>query len=159
MVIHGIDVEIRGVKVGRGGGDEFGACASEQVFEEWQSLGSTSLQSDELIAVLFPQCCVDRIVQLRGIESHAYGDKGVHLVVLLGNGIVLRVLLKVLGPRDVDEDMREHANGIGIPAHHHVAEAHVIISREMRRHHPCEHGFLIQLDIIQRLQCQRVVPQ
>ena len=159
MVIYGIDVQVWGVEVGGCGGDKLRARTSEQVFKERQCLRSTSLQSDKLVAVFFPQRCVDRIVQLRRVERYANGDESVHLIVFFRDGVVLRVFLEILGPRDVDKDVREHANGIGVAAHHHVAEPHIVIRCEMRRHHPCEHGFLVQLDIIQRLQCQREIPQ
>ena len=147
-MVYGIDVQVWGVEVGGGGGDKFWACASEQIFKERQSLRSTSLQSDKLVTILLPQRCVDRIIQLRGIERHAYCNESVHLIILLRDGVVLRVLLEVLGPGDVDEDVRKHANGIGVAAHHHIAEAHIVIRRKMRCHHSCEHSFLIQLNVI-----------
>ena len=102
MVVEGIVVLFRGVEVRGSGGDELRTCAYEEIFKEGQSLRSTSLQSDELVAILLPQRRVDRVVQLGRIERHAYGDEGVHLIILLRDGVVLHILLEVLSARDVD---------------------------------------------------------
>jgi len=95
---------------------------------------------------------VDGVVESGGVESHADGDEGVHLVVLLGDRIVLSILLEVLRPRNVDEDMAEHADRICITAHHHVGEAYIIVGREVCGHNAGEHGFLVELNIIKSLQ-------
>ena len=83
------------------------------------------------------------IVELGRVEGDADGDKGVHLVVLLADAIVLRRLLKVFRSAHVDEDVRKHADGIGVAAQHHVTEADVVICSKVCRHDSGEHGFLV----------------
>lgn len=98
---------------------------------------------------------MNRVVQFRGVERDADGDEGVHLVVLLGDGIellALVVLLEVLGAGDVDEDVGEHADGVGIPAHHHVAKADVVVGGEVGGHDAGEHGFLVEFDVVEGLE-------
>ncbi len=159
MVLDGVDVDLGVVEVGRGGADEFGAGRAEEVFEEREGVRSASLQSVELVAVLLSQRGVNRIVQPGGAEAHADGDQSVHLVVFLRDAVVLRVLLEVLGPRDVHEDVAEHADGVGVAAHHHVRETDVVICSEVGGHDASEHGFLVELDVIQCLQCQAEVAE
>lgn len=159
VVLEGVHVELGVVEVGRRGRDELRAGRAEQLLVDGQSLGATSLQLQELVAVLLPERRVDRLVEPGGVESHADGNQRVHLVVLLRDGIVLRVLLEVLGARDVDEDVAEHAHGIGVAAHHHVREAHVVVGREVRGHDTGEHGLLVELDVVQGLQRETEVPQ
>ena len=75
----------------------------------------------ELLAVLLAKSSVNGVIQTGRVEGNTDGDQGVHLIVLLRDSVILTAtLLEVLCPRDVDEDVAEHANGIGIAAHHHV---------------------------------------
>lgn len=92
---------------------------------------------------------MDGVVELRRVEGNADGDQSIHLVVLLTDAIVLSIFLEILGSGDVNENVGEHADGIGITPQHHVAKADVVIRSKMRSHDAREHGFLIQLDIIQ----------
>jgi len=41
----------------------------------------------------------------------------------------LRVLLEALCSRDIDEDMGEGADSIGISAEHHIGETHIVVSK------------------------------
>ena len=93
------------------------------------------------------------------MEGDADGDEGVHLLVLLGDGVVLRVLVEVLGPRDVDEDVAEHPDGVGVPAHHHIGETDVVVRGEVGSHDPREHGLLVELDVVERLQREAEVTE
>ena len=104
---------------------------------------------------------MDGVVELGRGEGDAEGDQGVHLIVLLAHAVVLgRVaLLEVLRPADVHEDVAEHADGVGVAPQHHVAETDVVVRGEVRRHDAREHGFLVQLDVVERLQREREVPQ
>ncbi|KAL9030140.1 MAG: hypothetical protein Q9196_001714, partial [Gyalolechia fulgens] len=105
---------------------------------------------------------VDGIVQLGGVEGDADGDEGVHLIVFLGDGVELLgwvVFLEVLGAGDVDQDMGEHADGVGVAAHHHVAEADVVVGREMGGHDAGEHGFFVQLDVVERFEGEAEVAE
>ncbi len=102
---------------------------------------------------------MDGVVEFCGAEGDADGDEGVHLVVFLAHAVVLRVLLKVLRARDVDEDVAEHADGVGVAAHHHVAEADVVVGREVGGHDAGEHGFFVQFDVVEGLQGQGEVAE
>ena len=160
MVVDGVDVEAGVVEVRGGRRDEFGAGDAEEFLEEGEGVGPAALQARELVAVLVAQSRVDGVVELGGMESDADRHKGMHLVVLLADAVVLRrVLLEVLGARHVDEDVREHADGVGVAAQHHVAEADVVVGREVRRHHPREHGFFVELDVIECLERKAKVTQ
>ena len=93
---------------------------------------------------------MDGVVESGGDETDADGDQGVHLVVFLGDGVeVVAALLEVLGAADVDEDVGEHADGIGVAAEHHVAEADVVVGCEMGGHDAGEHGFLVHFDVVE----------
>lgn len=95
---------------------------------------------------------MDGVVESGGVESHADGNECIHLVVLLRDRVVLSILLEVLRPRNVDEDMAEHANRICVSAHHHVGEAYIVVGREVCGHNASEHGFLVKFDVIESLQ-------
>lgn len=41
---------------------------------------------------------MDGVIQTSGLESHTDGNQSVHLLVLLGDGVVLGALLEVLCP-------------------------------------------------------------
>lgn len=151
VVLDRVNVDLWVVEVGRSGADELGAGGAEELLEERKGIGSTALQPVELLAVLFPQRCVDGVVQSCGLEGDADGDECVHLVVLLCDGVVLGVLLEVLCPRDVDEDVAEHADGVRVPAHHHVGEPHVVVGCEVGSHDAGEHGLLVELNVVERL--------
>ena len=118
LVVDGVDVEGGVVEVGRGGRDEFRTGGAEELFEQRQRVGPAALEARELLAVFLAQRGVDCVVEARGVEGGADGDEGVHLLVLLRDGVVLVVLalLEVLGPADVDEDVAEHANRVGVAA-------------------------------------------
>ena len=86
---------------------------------------------------------MDRVVQFRRVEGYADCNQGVHLVVLFRDAVVLGGFLEVLGAGDVDEDVGEHADCVGVAPHHHVAEANVIVCCEMRGHYAGEHGLFV----------------
>ena len=157
VVLQRIDVELWVIEVGGSGRDEFGAGRTEQLLVDREGVWASALQLQELIAILLTESRVDSLVESGGVESHADGDKSVHLVVLLG--IVRSVLLEVLGSRDVDEDVAEHAHGICVTAHHHVGESHVVVGREMGGHNTSKHSLLVQLNIIESLQGQTEISQ
>ena len=95
---------------------------------------------------------MDGVVEFCRVEGYAYRHQSVHLIVFLGNGIELLglvVLLEVFCAGDVDEDVGEHADGVGVAAHHHVAEADVVVCCEMRGHDAGEHGFFVQFDVVE----------
>ena len=159
VVLNGVNVDFWVVEVGRCGADELGAGGAEELLKEGKRLGAAALQPVELLAVLFPQSSVDGVVEPGGLEGYTDGDKCVHLVVLLGNRIVLRVLLEVLCPRDVDEDVAEHADGIRVSSHHHVGESDVVVCGEVGGHDTGEHGLLVELDIVERLERETEVSE
>ena len=160
VVVDGVDVVGRVVEVRRSGADELGAGGAEQLLEDGQGLGAATLHAVELLAVLLADGGVDGVIQTGGVESDANGDQGVHLVVLLGNGVVVvTALLEVLGPGDVDQDVAEHADGVGIAAHHHVGETNVVVRGEVSSHDTGEHGLLVHLDVIEGLQSQAEVTE
>lgn len=159
VVLHGVNVDLWVVKIRWRGVDELGAGRSEKLLEEGQVLGSTTLQPVELLAILLTKRGVDGVVQTGRVEGHANHDESVHLVVLLRDRVILRVLLEVLRPRDIDEDVAEHADGIGIAAHHHVGETYVVVGGELSGHDAREHGLLVQLNVVECLECQAEVSQ
>ena len=55
--------------------------------------------------------------------------------------------------------MGEHACGIGVAPEHHVAEADVVVGVEMGGHDAREHGLLVHLDVVERLEREREVAQ
>lgn len=154
-----VDVGLGVLKVRRDGGDELGSSSAEELLEDGERLGAAPLQLKQLVAVLLSQGAVDGVVQTGRLESDADGNQGVHLLVLLGNRVVLSALLEVLGPRDVDEDVAEHADGISVAVLHHVGKAHVVVGGEVGSHDTCEHGLLVELDIVEGLEGEAEVTQ
>lgn len=159
MVIDGIHIHSRMIEIRRGRGDEFRARAAEQLLEQAQTLGPAALQSHELVAVLLAEGGVDGIVELHGVEGDADGDEGVHLLVLLADAVVLGVLLEILGSGHVHQDVAEHADGVGVAAEHQVGEADVVVGGEVGGHDAGEHGFLVELDVVERFEGEREVAQ
>ena len=159
VVLDRVDVDLWVVKVGRCGADKLGASSTEQLFEQRQGLGSTALQLVKLLAILLAESGVDGVVEPCGLEGNADGDKCVHLVVLLCDRVVLGVLLEVLGPRDVDEDVGEHADGVGVAAHHHVGETDIVVCGEVGGHNAGKLGLLVELDVVERLEGKAEVTQ
>lgn len=159
MVLNGVNVGLWVVKIGRHRGDELGAGSSEELLKDGQRLGSATLQLEQLVAVLLAKGAVDGVIQSGGLEGDADGDEGVHLLILLGDGVVLRILLEVLGPRDVDEDVAEHADGIGVAVHHHVGETDVVVRGEVGGHDARKHGLLVELNVVERLEGQAEVSE
>lgn len=102
---------------------------------------------------------MDCVVEFGGVEGNADGNKGVHLVIFLRDAVVLSVFLEILGARDVDEDMAEHADGVGVPPHHHVAKSDVVVGGEVGGHDTGEHCFLVELNVIQCFQCKTEVAE
>lgn len=98
MVLKGINVGLGVVKIRGNRGDELGASSAEELLEDGEGLGAAALQLEQLVTILLPQSTVDGVIQSSGLEGNADGNQGVHLLVLLGDGVVLGVLLEVLGP-------------------------------------------------------------
>ena len=149
VVVDRVDVQFWVVEVRRCRGDEFRAGGAEEVFEQREGFGPAALQAGELIAVFFAQGGVDGVVEFGGVEGDADGDEGVHLVIFLGDAVVLGRLLKVFGAADVDEDVGEHADGVGVAAHHHVAEANVVVGCEVGGHDAGEHCFFVEFNVVE----------
>lgn len=157
-MVNGVDIDGRVIEVGGSRADELGAGRAEKLLEDGKSLRASTLHAVELLAVLLANSGVDGVVQTGGVESDTDGDQGVHLIVLLGDGVVaIAALLEVLRPGDVDQNVAEHADGIAVAAHHHVGETHVVVGGEMGSHDPSEHGLLVHLDIIEGLKSQAEV--
>jgi len=152
VVLDRVDVGLGLVKVGGHGRDELRAGGAEELLEEGEGVGAALLQLEKLVAVLLAEGGVDGVVETGGVEGNADGDEGVHLVVLLCDGVVLSVLLEVLGPRDVDEDVAEHADGVGVAALHHVGETNIVVGGEVSGHDTGEHGLLVQLNVVEGLE-------
>ena len=158
-MLDGVDVGLGLVEVGRNGGDELGAGGAEELLVDGEGLGAAALELEELVAVFLAEGGVDGVIQTGGLEGNADGDEGVHLVVLLGDGVVLGVLLEVLGARNVDQDVAEHADGIGVAAHHHVGETDIVVGGEVGSHDAGEHGLLVELDVIEGLESEAEVTE
>lgn len=97
-MLDGVDIGLGVLEVGRNGRDELGARGAEKLLKDGERFGTTALELEKLVAILLAQGAVDGVVETGGVESHADGNQGVHLLVLLADGIVLGVLLEVLGP-------------------------------------------------------------
>lgn len=152
VVLDGVNVGLGVLEIRGNGRDELGARSPEQLLEDGKRLGTTALQLEKLVAILLTESSVDGVVQTRGVERNTDGNECVHLVVLLGDRIVLGVLLEVLGSRDVDENVAEHADGIGVSVHHHVRETHVVVGGEVGSHDTGEHGLLVELNVVEGLE-------
>lgn len=160
LVVDGVDVVGRVLEVRRSRADELGARGAEKLLEDGQSLGASTLHAVELLTVLLTDSGVDGVIQTSGVESHTDSDQSVHLVVLLGNGVVVvAALLEVLCAGNVDQNVAEHADGVGVTALHHVGETHVVVGGEVSGHHTGEHGLLVHLDVIEGLQGQAEVTE
>lgn len=159
VVLNGVHVELWGIEVRRRWGDELGARRAEELLVDWEGLLAAALELEELVAVLLAQGGVDGVIQSGWVESNTDCDQSVHLVVLLRDGIVLGSLLEVLGPRHVDEDVAEHADGIGVSAHHHVGEPNIVVGCEVCRHNARKHGLLVELDVVEGLEREAEVTQ
>lgn len=61
--------------------------------------------------------------------------------------------------RDVDKNVAEHADGIGVAAHHHVGETHVVVGCEVSVHNAGEHGLLVELDVVEGLEGEAEVTE
>lgn len=77
----------------------------------------------------------------------------------LGDRVVLGALLELLGPRNVDEDVAEHADGVGVAAHHHVGKPNIVVGREVGSHDTGEHGLLVELDVVEGLEGEAEVAE
>lgn len=152
VVLDGVNVDRRILKVRRSGRDESGAGLTEEILKDGERLGATELHASKLLTVLLTEGRVDSVVETSGVEGDANGDKSVHLVALLCDAIVLSVLLEVLCARNVDEDVGEHADGVGVAVHHHVRETDVVVGAELGSHDTGEHGFLVKLNVVQSLE-------
>ena len=152
VVLDGVDVGRRVVEIWGHGGDELGARRPEELLEDGERVRTALLELQQLIAVLLTQSRVDGVIQPRGVKGDADGNQCVHLLVLLGDGVVLRALLEVLGPRDVDQNVAEHADGVAVATHHHVGETHIVVGCEVGGHDTGKHGLLVELDIVERLE-------
>lgn len=160
LVVDRVDVNGGVVEVGRSRGDELGASRSEELLEERQSLGATALETVELLAVLLAQGRVDGVIQASGVEGNTDGNQSVHLVVLLGDRIVVvAALLEVLRARDVDQDVAEHADSVGVAAHHHVGETDIVVGGEVGSHDASKHGLLVHLNVVESLESETEVSQ
>ena len=161
VVLDGVDVDFRVIEVRRRGRDELGAGAAEELLEDGERVRPTALHPVELLAVFLAHGGVDGVVETGGVEGDADGDERVHLVVLLRDAVVLLagVLLEVFGTRDVDEDVAEHADGVGVAAHHHVREADIIVGGEVGGHDAGEHGFLVELNVVEGFERETKVPE
>lgn len=159
VVLDRVHVHGRVVEVGRGRGDEFGAGGAEVFLEEGEGVRAAALEPGELVAVFVAEGGVDGVVELGGVEGDADGDEGVHLVVLLRDAVVLGCFLEVLGAGDVDEDVGEHADGVGVAAEHEVGEADVVVGREMGGHDAREHGFFVEFDVVERFEGEAEVAE
>lgn len=159
-MVDGVDVDGWVVEVGGRGADELGAGGAEEFLEERESVGAALLQAVELLAVLLAESRVDGVVEAGGVEGDTDGNQGVHLVVLLGDGIVaVAALLEVLGPGDVDQDVAEHADGVAVAAGHHVGETNVVVSGKVGSHDTGEHGLLVHLDVVESLEGEAEVTE
>lgn len=98
VMLHRVNVDLWVVEVRGSGADELGAGSAEELLEKRQGIGAATLQPVELLAILLPQGGVDRVVQAGGVEGYADRNERIHLVVLLGDRVILRVLLEILRP-------------------------------------------------------------
>ena len=55
--------------------------------------------------------------------------------------------------------MGEHADGVGVAAHHHVGETNIVVCGEVGSHDAGELGLLVELNVIECLECKTEVTQ
>lgn len=55
--------------------------------------------------------------------------------------------------------MAEHADGIRVPSHHHVGETDIVVCGEVSGHDASEHGLLVELNVVERLERQTEVSE
>lgn len=55
--------------------------------------------------------------------------------------------------------MAEHADGVGVAAHHHVGEPNIVVGREVGSHDTGEHGLLVELDVVEGLEGEAEVAE
>lgn len=76
-----------------------------------------------------------------------------YLVELIGLGVV------ALGPRHEREDVREGSDGIGVAAHHQVAEANVVVHRHVAPGDSEEGRLARNIDVVKHLERHGVVAE
>ena len=102
---------------------------------------------------------MDGVIQPCRVKRNADGDQGIHLVVLLRDRVVLSILLEVLRSRHVNKNVAKHADGVCISAHHHVRKSDIVVRCEMCCHDTGEHGFFVELNVVQGLESKTKVAQ
>ena len=55
--------------------------------------------------------------------------------------------------------MAEHADGVAVAAHHHVGETHIVVGGEVGGHDAGEHGLLVELNVVERLEREAEVSE
>ena len=151
MVVDRVWVLLGVGPVGGCRGDEAGAACAEEVLEDGDGFWPTALEASELFAVAFAQAGVDGVVEFGGDEGYADGDQAEHLVVHFGDAVVGGgvFLLEVPRPGDVDEDVAEHADGVGVAAEHQVAEADVVVCCEVGGEDTREGCLFAEFDVVE----------
>lgn len=83
----------------------------------------------------------------------------VHLVGLLIDLVVLVGFggKQLLGALNVQQNARKSANGIGVAAHHHVGEAHIVRGGYLAGWNMGILGLFMHFDVLQHLDCLVVV--
>ena len=88
----------------------------------------------------------------------AHGEKRVHPIGSFANLVILVAAGVVLAhAHDEVEDSDKGANGVGVAAEHDVAEADVVVSRNMTCGDAGEWRLLVELNVVRHLQCESKV--
>lgn len=105
VVRNGGTVKNRVLKVRNARRNKLGRSKNEELLENRESVDATALHLRELLAVLLTKTGVDDLIKLGGVQSHADGQKGVHLVRLLRHSVELSRSVDVLCSRNEEQDV------------------------------------------------------
>ncbi len=144
--------------------------------ELWTGEGETRLELAKVAGlhlvhligvVLLLQHGVERLVDALRVQHEADGEQDVHLLRLLVDLIVLvgLSLKHATSPLNVEQDVAERPDGVGVTPHHEVREAHVVVHGDLAAGDARVETLLVQLDLLEDFDGliiiteQRVKPQ
>ncbi len=80
-MLHRVHIDLWVIEIGRSRVDKLWTGRAEKLFEEGESIRSTTLQSIELLAVLLSQSSVDGVIKPCWLKRNTNRNERVHLIV------------------------------------------------------------------------------